>query len=165
MLMNTCFPGINGVPFALLLWFSADNLYPASWWWNLTYSLEPKWPIFWKIWAYKMEGQHPKKGVSWVLRQCSITYYNLWECLELCQYGQWWVVWFWVHLHNIVDHRLVEFIYIPTYSIPHKTPFNIPQNSDLYFLRWPTFPSNLEGLGHTYHKHLIEGWRVWFQEP
>ena len=28
------------------------------------------------------------------------------------------------------------------------------------------FPSNdLEGLGHTYHKHLIEGWRVWFQEP
>ena len=28
------------------------------------------------------------------------------------------------------------------------------------------FPSDdLEGLGHTYHKHLIEGWRVWFQEP
>lgn len=24
--------------------------------------------------------------------------------------------------------------------------------------------SVLEGLGHTYHKHQIEGWRVWFQE-
>jgi len=24
--------------------------------------------------------------------------------------------------------------------------------------------SVMEGLGHTYHKHLIEGWRVWFQE-
>ena len=41
--------------------------------WNVSYilyiyiHLEPKWPIFWKIQLIQIEGQPPKKGVSWVL--------------------------------------------------------------------------------------------------